>query len=138
MIIYILLFFLDRTNDVSCKSRKHSLCGYCLAPLGRQKRITLTWENARARENSPSIFLCTLHYVRTDVRMDKDIFQWKYCFRYGPSKQDYYAQISQMKVNDLHPIGFGQWQKSHLELLWCLRARFFNFWKTQFSAVKGL
>ena len=90
------------------------------------------------RGRIPQVFSCarvfsrvTLHYVRTDVRMDKHIFQLKYYFRYGPSKQDYYAQISQMKVNDLHPIGFGQWQKSHLELLWCLRARFtsaFVFW----------
>ena len=69
--------------------------------------------------------------MRISILIKQEIFQLKYYFRYGPSKQDYYAQISQMKVNDLHPIGFGQWQKSHLELLWCLRARFtsaFVFW----------
>ena len=46
--------------------------------------------------------------MRISILIKQEIFQLKYYFRYGPSKQDYYAQISQMKVNDLHPIGFGQ------------------------------
>ena len=45
-------------------TRKYPLRGYCLAPPGRRKRITLTQENTRAAEYSPVV--TGYGYVRTD------------------------------------------------------------------------